>query len=81
MKIVCPNCGKMTIESHEIPNSVVVKRGFTGKKGPQFHRGRIIILTPICPECGHKYTEKKEINHAERIRRIQEAGLSTQITH
>ena len=75
--ITCPHCGGMTIEVHETPKSLSCKRGFTGKKGLYLYKGHTDILTKKCPECGKDPKKKEEINHAERINRLKEAGIPT----
>lgn len=78
--IPCPHCGKETIEVHETPKSLSSKRGFTGKKGLYLYKGHINILTEICSECGKDPRKEEAINHAERIKRMQEAGIPTRLS-
>jgi hypothetical protein len=78
-KIPCENCGKYVIEIDEIGGTMIVKRGFTGKKGAQYQQGRIIYLTKNCPECGAYHGEKKF--DAEKARkRFQELGIDKIVT-
>lgn len=74
--IPCEKCGKETIKIIEIPMSMTYKRGFTGKKGYQFNKGRDIILTKRCSECKHEVgAEIKRTSHEERLKRLKEAGF------
>lgn len=68
----------MTIEIREIPNTILIKRGFTGKKGRQFFRGRDIYLTNKCPECG-KDPRKQEFDNEKMQKRLKESGLPSVI--
>jgi endogenous inhibitor of DNA gyrase (YacG/DUF329 family) len=74
--IPCPHCGKMTIEVREIPNTILIKRGFTGKKGRQFFRGRDVYLTNKCSECG-KDSLKNDLDNDKIRKRIMESGMPT----
>ncbi len=46
--VYCPHCGKKCIEIVEIPGTIRVRRGFTGKRGPQWTKGSIKYLTTKC---------------------------------
>ena len=78
--VACPHCMKETIEVHETPKSFSSKRGFTGKKGLYLYKGHTDILTEKCPECGKDSRIEEVKDHAERIRRLKEAGIPTRIT-
>jgi endogenous inhibitor of DNA gyrase (YacG/DUF329 family) len=76
--IPCPHCGKMTIEVREIPDTVLIQRGFTGKKGKVFHRGHDIFLTMKCPNCGKDH-RKENLNNNKIRKRMIDSGLPTRI--
>lgn len=76
--IPCPNCGEMTIEIREIPDTVLIQRGFTDKKGKVFHQGRDVYFTKKCPNCG-KDPRKDELDNDKIRKRIMESGLPTRI--
>jgi len=77
--IPCPHCGKMTIEVREIPNTILIKRGFTGRKGPQFFRGRDVYLVDKCSACGKSPHIEDKINKEKLLKRLRESGLPTVI--
>jgi len=77
--ISCPHCEEMTIEMNEREGNIVVKRGFTGKKGPQWIPGHDLILTPICSSCGKKYKDEIEFDRKKRLGEFKKQGLPTEI--
>lgn len=77
--IPCENCGRYTIEIDEIGGTMIVKRGFTGKKGAQYQQCRIIYLTKNCPDCGAYHGEKK-FNPEGAIKRLHELGIDKIVT-
>ena len=77
--IRCPYCGENVIEIREIPDTVLIQRGFTGRKGKVFYRGRDVYLTEKCPVC-KKDPRKEPPNDREKIlKRMREQGLPTVI--
>lgn len=69
----------MTIEIREIPNTILIKRGFTGKKGAQFFRGRDVYLVDKCSECGLNPHIDTPQDREKMLKRLKESGLPTQI--
>jgi hypothetical protein len=70
----CENCQKGELEIQETKDGYVIKRGFTGKRGPQFYAGSTHYLTPNCPVCGAHHGEKI-IDHRKTIERMRGMGL------
>ena len=77
--VSCPHCGKNVIEIREIPDTVLIQRGFTGRKGKVFHRGRDVYLTIRCPACGKDPRKAETISHEEHLKKIKESGMPTRI--
>lgn len=77
--ISCPHCGKMSIEIKEIPNTILIKRGFTGRKGPQFFRGRDVYLIDKCPDCRKDPRIESKLDREKILKRMKESGLPTVI--
>lgn len=77
--IPCENCGKYAIEVDETAGTMIVKRGFTGKKGAQYQQGHTIYLTKNCPECG-SYHGRKQMDAEKLKKKIQELGVDKIIT-
>lgn len=72
--ITCENCGKGELKIIDLKPGCIIKRGFTGKKGPQYYTGSRKFLTPDCPACGAHHGEKKH-DIKNNIERMQRMGL------
>ena len=72
--VSCENCGKQTIVIDERRGNIVVRRGFTGKSGPQWQSGHTEYLTAKCSNCGSHHGEKKPESHESRVKRLLDAG-------
>jgi len=72
--IPCENCGEMTIEVEERKGGTVIRRGLTGGKSAVGYMGSTTYFTKNCHECG-AYHGQKKFNHAERIKRLKDAGI------
>lgn len=70
----CQNCGKGELEIIETRPGYIIKRGFTGRKGPQYYGGTKKFLTEACPKCGAYHGEKQGIQN-KRILQLKEAGI------
>jgi hypothetical protein len=71
---ICENCKKGELEINETRDGYVIKRGFTGKKGPQFYAGTTHFITLDCPICGAHHGERIP-DRARAILRMQSMGL------
>jgi hypothetical protein len=69
----------MCIEIREIPDTVLVQRGFTPKKSKVFHQGRDVYFTNKCPNCGKDPRKEAESDREKILKRIKEQGLPTVI--
>ena len=76
--IPCENCGEECIEIIETRSGYVIKKGFTGRSGPQYYKGTRRYITEKCPKCG-AYHGKKAMTHEERINNIKRRGLPLRI--
>lgn len=88
IKFKCPFCKKADIEADYLPPSVRFKKGSWGgsKPGAITSEGSFTILVNKCPNCGKTDKEIKkayergiEMSREERIKKIKESGLPTQI--
>jgi len=73
--IPCPHCGKMTIEIREIPDTVLIQRGFNPKKCKVFHQGRDVYFTKKCIECGKDPKIEATQDREKILKRLRESGL------
>jgi protein-arginine kinase activator protein McsA len=89
IKILCPNCGKESVEAWMYPSYLAhhTSRISAGAK-TTFHReGEKYEITSGCFECGKSLKELLEIEksgkltHEERLKRLREAGMPTRIEH
>jgi len=84
----CPFCKQLTIKVLHQP--FVARKGLTksrfGTGGPVYNKEKTEVLSG-CSACGKSVKDVdeelnrggKEIPHAERLKRLQEAGLPTKI--
>ena len=73
-KIICENCGKGELTIAETPAGNVIKRGFTGRRGPQYYQGSLRYITPKCPVCG-AFHGKAKVDREKTIERLKSRGL------
>uniref|UniRef100_A0A6M3LBG2 Uncharacterized protein n=1 Tax=viral metagenome TaxID=1070528 RepID=A0A6M3LBG2_9ZZZZ len=71
---ICENCGKGELEIIETRPGHVIRRGFTGRKGPQYYKGTVKFLTEDCPSCGARRGKRRE-SHERKIARLKAAGI------
>ena len=88
MILKCPFCNKGEIEADYFPSILSSRKGSYGGSKPKFERSssNMIITTEKCPTCGKtaneikKRIEKGEIqSHEDRVKRLKESGMPTQI--
>jgi endogenous inhibitor of DNA gyrase (YacG/DUF329 family) len=87
----CPFCGKAKVRVTFIPGymSWSVSRIAAGAKRTRYFHDPRIKVHGKCPNCGKSNEEIKEalesggklISHEERLKRLREAGLPTQIVN
>ena len=70
----CENCKKGELRVEETRSGYVIKRGFTGRKGPQFYAGTTHFITSNCPNCGAHHGERI-IDHSKTVERMRSIGL------
>lgn len=87
VKVVCPNCGKESVEAWLYPSYLGhhTSRISKGAKTTYYKEKERFELASGCPECGKNLKELQEIEkygkltHEERLKRMREAGIPTRI--
>jgi hypothetical protein len=90
LAMACPFCKAETIQTMQFPAMKVSKicRGGGVNKMASYNRGARIEIVSGCSACGKTLKEVREafesgytrnVSHAERLKRLQEAGLPTTI--
>ncbi|MBU0953563.1 MAG: hypothetical protein KKA90_04040 [Nanoarchaeota archaeon] len=85
--ITCPFCNHTKIEAyHHAPVKRYVGGPYGGGKNMVFVSEDKLIIASDCPNCGKsssdiekKMNEKKKEPHEERLKRIRDSGLPTNI--